>query len=95
MGTKENPSEKFNCYKEAADDEPIFVLRAEDPLAARLVDLWVEVREMEGKQSPTQLERHAEARSCAVAMRKWKVENGKPELEKLEIVSIKLSKPLE
>lgn len=39
MGTKAKPDE-FDCYDAAADDEPIFVLRARDPLAAELVREW-------------------------------------------------------
>lgn len=29
-----------SCLNHAADDEPIFVLRAKDPLAAKLVEEW-------------------------------------------------------
>ena len=36
MGTKANPGQ-FDCYAAAADDEPLFVLRANDPLAPSLL----------------------------------------------------------
>ena len=41
MGTKANPG-KFNCYAKAADDEPIFVLRAKDALAPDVVRYWAD-----------------------------------------------------
>ena len=40
MATKENPGE-FDCYAAAYPDEPLFVLRANDPLAPALVRRWV------------------------------------------------------
>lgn len=39
MGTKLEPG-KFDCYAKAAEDEPIFTLRAKDPLAPGLVRAW-------------------------------------------------------
>lgn len=39
MGTKKNPS-KYDAYTAAYDDEPIFTLRANDPLAANIVLDW-------------------------------------------------------
>lgn len=39
MGTKNNPGE-FDCYAKAGPDEPIFTLRAKDPFAADMVELW-------------------------------------------------------
>lgn len=39
MGTKSNPG-PFDCYAKAADDEPLFTLRAKDPSAPYLVLLW-------------------------------------------------------
>ncbi|HAQ34343.1 MAG: aspartate decarboxylase [Maricaulis sp.] len=38
VGSKANPS-KFDCYPDLADDEPYFVIRADDPLASALVEL--------------------------------------------------------
>jgi len=40
MGTKNNPGQ-FDCYSKADGDEPIFVLRGKDPVAAGLVREWV------------------------------------------------------
>ena len=43
MGTKNNPG-TFDCYQNAAPDEPMFVLLARDPLAAHLVSIWSKLR---------------------------------------------------
>lgn len=37
-GSKANPSQ-FDCYDDLADDEPYFVIRADDPLSDSLVEL--------------------------------------------------------
>ncbi len=69
MGTKNNPG-KFDCYTDAAPDEPMFVLLARDPLAPMLVDLWANLRaHLAGNPSKV-----GEARECARAMRKWLAE---------------------
>jgi hypothetical protein len=39
MATKSDPG-KFDCYAKAADDEPIFTLRAKDPIAPGLIRAW-------------------------------------------------------
>ncbi len=38
VGSKTNPS-KFDCYDDLADDEPYFVIRADDPLSDALIEL--------------------------------------------------------
>ena len=38
LGSKANPS-KHDCLPDLADDEPYFVIRADDPLANALVEL--------------------------------------------------------
>jgi len=41
MGTKaEALLQPGSCLNKAADDEPVFILRAKDPLAAQTVRLW-------------------------------------------------------
>ena len=40
MGTKNNPSPKFDCYAAADPDEPMFVLLGRDPIAPFLVGWW-------------------------------------------------------
>src|SRR5436190_23199118 len=66
MGTKNNPG-KFDCYAKADPDEPIFVLRANDPLAPFLVDAWAKAC-ASGHHDPAKV---VEARDCAQAMRNW------------------------
>ena len=38
VGSKANPS-KFDCYGDLAEDEPYFVIRADDPLSDSLIEL--------------------------------------------------------
>ena len=73
MGTKKNPGQ-FDCYAAAGDDEPIFVLRANDPLAPLLVREWSN-RYYDEKKPATQ-KKAAEARACARAMELWAWERG-------------------
>lgn len=66
MGTKNNPS-AFDCYANAADDEPMFVLLGRDKIGASLVAMWADARESLG-EDPAKL---AEARECAGNMLRW------------------------
>jgi hypothetical protein len=66
MGTKNNPG-TFDCYHAAADDEPMFILLARDPLAADLVRDWADRREQTRGPSA----KVDEARACATAMDRW------------------------
>ena len=43
MGTKANPS-KFDCYTNAEQDEPMFILLARDPASPILVEAWAAIR---------------------------------------------------
>jgi hypothetical protein len=43
LGTKNNPG-AFDCYANAAPDEPMFVLLGRDPLAPFVVALWAKLR---------------------------------------------------
>lgn len=70
MGTKNDPG-NYDCYTKAADDEPIFVLRAKDPFAATLVRQWADMAEADMAQPP---EKIAEARKCADDMCLWRAE---------------------
>ena len=67
MGTKNNPG-PFDCYAKADPDEPIFVLRAKDPLAPILVRLWVELRELSGEDN----NKLNEAVDCSHEMDRWR-----------------------
>ena len=55
------------CLGKAADDEPVFILRAQDIHAPYLIDQWARLAE-EGGCPP---EKAAEARALAGAMRVW------------------------
>lgn len=68
MGTKNNPA-SFDCYANAAPDEPMFVLLARDERAPDLVREWVERR---GKDDAKAME----ALDCAGAMERWRAEHG-------------------
>jgi hypothetical protein len=64
MGTKHNDS----CLTKAADNEPIFVLRAQDMYADGLVDLWADkLSGRLGRDHP----KVVEARKLASDMRAW------------------------
>lgn len=73
MGTKLNPG-NFDCYANAAENEPMFVLLARDKHAPALVWLWATMRELDG-ESP---EKIAEARTCAQAMIDYQKANERP-----------------
>ena len=73
MGTKNNPG-KFDCYKNAEPDEPMFVLLGRDKHASALVWLWAALRELEGEGS----EKVSEARECSTAMVLWQAERERP-----------------
>jgi hypothetical protein len=38
LGSKANPSQ-FDCYTDLAEDEPYFVIRADDPLSSAILEL--------------------------------------------------------
>lgn len=56
----------------ATDDEPIFVLRAKDKLAARTILFWTDIATLAGVSS----EKVNEARDSMRVMEKWAEENG-------------------
>jgi hypothetical protein len=67
MAFKRNDS----CFQKAADDEPIFTLRAKDVLAPQIVEAWADLAQRHG----TPEAKLAEARACAVTMRVWQISN--------------------
>jgi hypothetical protein len=88
MATKENPG-KFDCYANAKDDEPMFVLLARDELAASLTIVWALLRDKAPREkimaeidcaianvahkSPMNREKYVEAMNCAGDMYKWRI----------------------
>lgn len=63
MGTKNNPG-AFDCYANAAPDEPMFVLLGRDKHAAGLARLWALLRAKDDGDDA----KIAEALACADAM---------------------------
>ena len=70
MGTKNKPG-AFDCYANAADDEPMFILLARDKHAPALVWLWATLRELDGESA----DKVKEARDCAQSMIDYQVEH--------------------
>lgn len=68
MTKKENLENPDSCLNRAADDEPIFVLRAKDVLAPRLVACWCQ-QAMEQDIYPYKI---ASALRIAAAMIDWR-----------------------
>jgi hypothetical protein len=73
MGTKNNPG-AYDCYANAAPDEPMFVLLGRDKHAPTLVWLWATLRELDG-EDPVKV---AEARECVGGMIDYATALGKP-----------------
>lgn len=63
------------CLGKAADDEPVFVLRAQDALAADLVDKWAIYTTVAMPSVGAEASGHkvTEAKQIAEAMRSWPV----------------------
>ena len=74
MGTKNNPG-AFDCYANAGDDEPMFVLLARDVLAPDIVRTWVARHSGAALTGRPYTEKEQEALDCADAMEAWRKEN--------------------
>ena len=69
MATKaENRDNPDSCWNKALDDEPIFVLRANDPLAPHIVEQWAILARVDLVRQ----EKPGEAEHVAAAMRQWR-----------------------
>ena len=79
MATKNDPGE-FDCYTKAEADEPLFTLRAKDPLAPVLVRLWADLRTtttpkigvLPNTRAAHETRKRAEALECADQMDEWR-----------------------
>ena len=71
MGTKTDPGD-YDCYAKAAEDEPIFVLRASDPLSPKLVRKWVSMSIETTKHNDKFIKKWMEAMNVATEMEFWK-----------------------
>jgi len=69
-----------SCLTNAADDEPLFVLRANDELAPSIVLEWAinyhKAKVAAGEWTPARQAKYDEAVRLSVAMRKWKEQRG-------------------
>lgn len=68
MSTKK---EGVPCYDKAAEDEPLFVVRAQQRFAPEYVELWANQAEVMGAST----EKVASARQVAEDMRAWQKAN--------------------
>lgn len=64
----DDPNSSLN---KAADDEPVFLLRAQDKLAPAIVELWAEDLEVDHVKTYSRDAKIASAYAIAEAMRKW------------------------
>lgn len=62
-----------SCLNKAAATEPVFVLRATDPIAAQTIRHWATMAE--GRHEPYKV---AEAREVAEQFEKWEAERNAP-----------------
>ncbi len=73
MGTKINLG-VFDCYENAKDDEPMFVLLARDELAPDIVREWARMYDRRKRDlgiTQAQIDKHNEALRCADSMERW------------------------
>ena len=73
MGTKNAPA-KFDCYRNAEPDEPMFVLLARDKDAPALITIWAHYR-MRMAQTPADVEQAREALDVAQSMIAWRAKH--------------------
>ena len=74
MGTKNNPG-RFDCYANAAPNEPMFILLGRDPHAPAAVLQWASDRERmieRGVKPKSDMAMVEEARDCAAAMARYR-----------------------
>lgn len=69
-------SNEFSCLNKAADDEPIFVLRANDEIAPQIVREWASLYRARkadaGELTPERENKYREAMQLANQMEAWK-----------------------
>lgn len=73
MSTKLKPGD-YDCYANAAEDEPMFILLARDQDAARIVKMWAFFRMQQidmGLKPESDRAQVSEAMHCATEMEIW------------------------
>lgn len=83
MGTKNNPG-VYDCYENAAPDEPMFILLGRDPTAPLVVTFWraLKMEMVKSGHSKSSHEKLEEARTCSMAMEAYAKSLGKNDLLK-------------
>jgi hypothetical protein len=66
MSTKTQPG-RFDAFAKLGPDEPFFILRAQDALAADLVELWA----IRARAGGTHIDKTRDAVDLAEEMRQW------------------------
>lgn len=77
MSTKKNPGQ-FDCYANAKNDEPMFIVLARDKDAPLLVRMWAMLREgaiEQGAKPAADMTMVHEARQIAYEMDRWRRAN--------------------
>lgn len=72
MATKSEELSGSGCFSRAADDEPVFVLRAQDALAPDMVRTWA----AQAAHAGCPERKVHEARMLADKMDRWAADNG-------------------
>lgn len=72
MKKRDEIEQPNSCLNKAAEDEPVFVLRAKDPIAPAAVEEWARQAQQTGRHEPAKIE---EARALAASMRAWRTEH--------------------
>lgn len=75
MATKNNPG-AYDCYANAAPDEPMFVLLGRDNTAPQVIRFWCQERIRVGKNKPGDPQ-ITEALECARTMERFNAEKEK------------------
>lgn len=73
MATKAEELKGGGCFAKAADDEPLFVLRAQDKFAPVLVEIW---RTLVKEESDGETRKTHDAMLLAEEMREWQAKHG-------------------
>jgi hypothetical protein len=77
MTKQENIDNPNSCWNKAADDEPIFILKASDQLAPALVEEWANryaqlKTQNVNSMTPEQARKYEEALQVAMSMEAWR-----------------------
>lgn len=92
MGTKKDPG-PFDCYTTAEADEPIFTLKASDPVFSKVIEHWLRERQlhffMEGTPiTEKEREKREEARKVIGQGIAWQLARELLEIEQQQLPGI-------